>query len=95
MNQLLKEYTNKVIVEHLIETVFLVVENKVKIKIPQNPDQKSKLITLAMKLGDLMKAPQEYVADAVQASKKGDWSPVLELVRDYFVMKKIPFEMEK
>ncbi len=69
-----------------------ITEGKVTLKVPATPQQRWELLQLAMQLADKMGAPNEIVIDAVNsATKKDDWTPALDLVRDYMVMKKIPF----
>jgi hypothetical protein len=74
-----------------LRKVFTLTEGKVDLKVPKTPEQKWNLVSLAVRLGELMQAPESAVVEVVTQGTKDDWKPAIEMVRDYFVMKRIPF----
>lgn len=78
--------------EAIRKKVLTVSEGKVNLKVPKTAEQKWNLVSLAVRLGELMNAPDPLVAEVVSSGVKDDWAPAIEMVRDYFVMKRIPFD---
>lgn len=79
----------------IVEYVYtLLLEGPIQLKKPVTLPQKNAFIKLVKWSANKMGAPNVVVIKAIDnALKKDDWSASIELVRDYCVMKHLPFKL--
>lgn len=69
--------------------------NPVPLRLPRTPSEKEAFIELARWAGKVLSAPSFVVNSAVaSAEQDDDWSEAMGLVRDFYVMKGIKFQIE-
>lgn len=86
MSTLLRKLIRQIILEQIEE---------VTLKVPKEQAQKDELMTLMSLLSKKMPGSEESLESAKEEIAKGNWDKALELIKMYFIMKKIPVAIEE
>lgn len=70
------------IIEHLLSEITL--------RVPEDKKQRDELVMLMSSLSKKMPGSEDALESAKEEITKGNWDEALDLIKTYFIMKKIP-----
>lgn len=78
-----------ILLRKLIRQIILEQIEEVTLKVPKEQAQKDELMTLMSLLSKKMPGSEESLESAKAEIAKGNWDEALELIKMYFIMKKL------
>ena len=70
-------------------------EGPVPLRKPRTEAEKLAFFDLLKWAGDMMGAGDSDITNAVAEAEHGDWTDAIDLLRTYYIMKRMPFKVEQ